>query len=75
MLLLNARSLNTEKDELIVTVMKYEPDILAINETWLKGGDENLTPTLPNYKHIEHDKVERGGVGFYVKRGITTRER
>lgn len=75
--LLNARSLNTGKDELLITILNYAPDILAINETWLKTGEEELAPVIPNYRFVHRArKCKRGGgVGFFVKQGITTRVR
>lgn len=76
--LLNARSLNTGTDELFVTFSKQKPDILAINETWIKEGEENLAPIIPNYKFTHRarkNKRRGGGVGFYVRQGINTRAR
>ena len=73
--LLNARSLNTGSDELFVTVQKNIPDILAINETWLKAGEESLAPVLPGYKflHKARQGKKGGGVGFYIRQGINFR--
>lgn len=70
--LLNARSLNTGKDELHVTILKHTPDILAINETWLKEGEESLAPKFSNYRFIHKARKTKkgGGVGFYIKQGI-----
>lgn len=76
--LLNVRSLNTEKDELIVTMEKYNPDILALNETWLKEGQEICAPKIPGYtlKLLPRPRDKRGGgVGFYIRSGIRTRNR
>lgn len=75
--LLNARSLNTGKDELYVSILNNAPDILALNETWLKSGEEELAPPFPHYKFLHRARRGKrgGGVGFYVKQGITTRVR
>ncbi|KAJ2952603.1 hypothetical protein O0L34_g6926 [Tuta absoluta] len=71
--LLNARSLNTGKDELTVTVLKYKPDLLALNETWLNLGEETLAPELPGYKLVLRLRQGRGGgVGFYVRKEISS---
>lgn len=73
--LLNARSLNTGQDELFATFENYRPDILAINETWLPDGQENLAPAIPNYifLHKARKNKKGGGVGFYVRQGIKIR--
>ncbi|XP_072948764.1 uncharacterized protein [Epargyreus clarus] len=73
--LLNARSLNTGKDELFIAVLNHKPDILAINETWLKSGEEALAPVLPKYRFLHKPRLGKkgGGVGFYVKEGIKTK--
>lgn len=75
--LLNARSLNTGKDEFIVTMLKYKPDIIAINETWLREGEESLAPEVPGYKFVHRARKGRrgGGVGFYVGREMSVRTR
>lgn len=75
--LINARSLMTGRDELMVTVMTHTPDILAINETWLKPGEDQLAPELTSYKFIHRARQGKrgGGVGFYIKREITARIR
>ncbi|VVC86860.1 unnamed protein product [Leptidea sinapis] len=33
-------------DELLISLLKYEPDILALNETWIKEGEEALVPSI-----------------------------
>ncbi|CAH2100185.1 unnamed protein product [Euphydryas editha] len=72
--LLNARSLNTGKDELLVSVLKYAPDILAINETWIKTGEEVLAPAIPNYRFLHRARQDKrgGGVGFYIRQDSKT---
>lgn len=73
--LINVQSLNTGQDELTVSVERYKPDILALNETWLKDGQDICAPKIPGY-HLKHNpRVCRtgGGVGFYVRRGVRAR--
>lgn len=72
---LNVRSLNTGQDEFIVTVLKYKIDILAINESWIKDGEEVLAPSIPQYRFVHKARIGKrgGGVGFYVRRGIVTK--
>lgn len=48
--LYNAQSLNTCGDEFIVAVEDRSPDIVAINESWLKEGCDALAPTIPLYR-------------------------
>jgi hypothetical protein len=75
--LLNARSLNTGSDELLVMVQNNSPDILAINETWLKTGEECLAPVIPDYKFLYRARQGKrgGGAGFYVRSGLQIRIR
>lgn len=75
--LLNARSLNTGNDELMVTMNIYTPEILALNETWLKSVDDNSAPVIAGYKFVHKPRRNRrgGGVGFYIKDGINYRIR
>lgn len=76
--LLNARSLNTGQDELLASIDRYKPDILAINETWIKEGGDKFAPLVPGYifKHKSRSSsVRGGGVGFYVKKGLRVRIR
>ena len=55
------------------------PDILAVNETWLRPGEEDRAPKVVGYrlKHCPrpvHIRGGRGGgVGFYIQRGINAR--
>lgn len=55
--LINVQSLNTGRDELQVTVMKYRPDILAVNETWLRDGQEGSAPAIPGYTFIHRART------------------
>ncbi|VVC96706.1 unnamed protein product [Leptidea sinapis] len=74
--LLNARSLNTGTDELLISLLKYEPDILALNETWIKEGEEALVPSVTNYRFIHKARTGQrrgGGVGFLIRNGIVAR--
>lgn len=75
----NAGSLGTKHDELTVAVLQRDVDIMAINETWLRVGEEGRAPVIPGYRlrHIPRPLSVRrgrgGGVGFYIKRGLTVR--
>ncbi|KAG6454220.1 hypothetical protein O3G_MSEX008573 [Manduca sexta] len=73
--LLNARSLNTGSEELLLSVEINSPDILAINESWIKPGEEALAPAIPNYRflHRARQGMRGGGVGFYIRQGITSK--
>lgn len=73
--LLNARSLNTGQDELLAMVSRYGLDILAINETWIRDGEEALVPSIPHYRFIHKARKGKrgGGVGFYVRKGLITK--
>jgi hypothetical protein len=76
--LLNAGSLGTNHDNFIATCTRLDMDVLAINETWLKGGDEDRAPILPGsrLRHNPRPQGSRsrgGGVGFFIKRNISAR--
>ncbi|XP_045453465.1 uncharacterized protein LOC123662705 [Melitaea cinxia] len=76
---LNAGSLSTNQDEFIAAITDFRPDIVAINETWLRSGEESRAPRLVGYtlRHIPRSiniKGGRGGgVGFYIRKGIYAR--
>lgn len=74
--LLNARSWNTGRDELLASMGKHEPDILALNETWIREGNEHSAPLVPGYtlklKPRPND-ARCEGVGFYIRRGLRVR--
>lgn len=57
----------------------HSVDIMAINETWLRRGEEDRAPSIPGYKfrHIPRPMSTRGGrgggVAFYIRNGINAR--
>lgn len=63
----------------MVAVEELCPDILAINETWVRAGQEEKAPTIPGYRfvHLPRNRSIKegrgGGVGFYIRRGINAR--
>lgn len=77
--LFNAGSLGTKHDEITTIIERESPDIVAINETWLRDREDGRAPTVPGYRlrHTPRPAATRrgrgGGVGFYVKRGISVR--
>lgn len=57
---------------------RHAVDILAINETWLRVGEEARAPAPQGYRlrHIPRPAgryARGGGVGFYLRRGIHAR--
>lgn len=73
--LFNAGSLGSNQDCFVVAILRNDIDVLAINETWLRAGEEARAPVLPGYtlRHIPRPREIRsrgGGVGFYIKRNI-----
>lgn len=52
------------------------PDILAINETWLREGEEDRAPRLPGYRFRHKPRPNNirggrgGGVAFYIRKGF-----
>lgn len=75
----NAGSLGTDHDNFIVAMERFSVDIMAINETWLRPGEDARAPCVPNYRlrHIPRPSSIRGGrgggIGFYIKRGVNVR--
>ncbi|XP_059047597.1 uncharacterized protein LOC131843024 [Achroia grisella] len=58
---------------------RFEPDIIAINETWLPEGQEARAPVAPGYRLRNKPRPRHicggrgGGVAFYFKRDIRVR--
>jgi hypothetical protein len=76
--LLNPGSLGTRHTEFLVAMDRHNVDIMAINETWLRDGEEARAPAPADYRlrHVPRPadlRARGGGVGFYIKRGITAR--
>ena len=77
--LYNATSLNTCGDDFIIAVQRFAPDILAINESWLREGCEALAPVVPSYKFKMHPRSRDirggrgGGLAYYLRDGLKTR--
>lgn len=76
--LLNPGSLGNKHEEFLVAMDRHDVDIMAINETWLREGEDARAPAPPGYRlrHAPRPPGARsrgGGVGFYIKRGINAR--
>lgn len=74
--LLNVRSLRTGHDEFVANLDRYKPDVVALNETWLRAGEENFLPSVPGYSLKSNPRQSGhrgGGVGFYIRRGVQVR--
>ncbi|XP_047984695.1 uncharacterized protein LOC125225161 [Leguminivora glycinivorella] len=69
--------LGTRHDEFVAALTCYDVDIMAINETWLRAGQEARAPAPAGYRlrHVPRApggaRTRGGGVGFYIKRGIS----
>ncbi|CAG4973521.1 unnamed protein product [Colias eurytheme] len=73
---LNPGSLGTNHDEFLVAMLRHSVDLMAINETWLREGEEGRAPVVPGYRlrHVPRPPSTRsrgGGVGFYIKKGLS----
>lgn len=71
-------SLGTRHDEFLVAMDRNDVDIMAINETWLREGEDSRASSVPGYRlcHIPCPAAVRsrgGGVGFYIRQGIAVR--
>lgn len=76
---LNPGSLGTRHEEFLVALENRSVDIMALNETWLRRGEESRAPLPAGYRlrHIPRPPSVRargGGVGFYVRNGIYARQ-
>lgn len=77
--LYNAGSLNTGHDDFVIAMSRLSPDLIAINETWLRAGQEARAPAVPGYRlrnaarpvHVRGGRG--GGVAFYVKNDLRVR--
>ena len=62
----------------MVSLENHPVDIMAINETWLREGEEARAPAPPGYR-LRHTprpagvRSRGGGVGFYIRRGVYAR--
>lgn len=64
---LNARSILNK----VQTLLLYEPDIVAITETWLSPSVYNHEIAPPNYVVVRKDRPSRGGgVALLIRRSI-----
>ena len=74
---LNIRGLKSKINDLSDLLVKLKnPEIIMLNETWLKESDNNRI-TLPNYKYegIPRNNKKGGGVGFLIQTDILYRTR
>ncbi|CAB3246044.1 unnamed protein product [Arctia plantaginis] len=79
--LFNAGSLGTRHDEFLIAMDLHAVDIMAINETWLRSGEDGRAPLVPGYRlrYIPRPISVRGGrgggVGFYIRNGVKVQTR
>ena len=74
---LNIRGLKSKINDLSDLLIKLKnPEIIMLNETWLKESDNNRI-SLPNYKYegISRNNKKGGGVGFLIRTDILYRTR
>ena len=74
---LNIRGLKSKINDLSDLLVKLKnPEIIMLNETWLKESDNNKI-ILPNYKYegIPRNHKKGGGVGFLIRTDILYRTR
>ena len=61
----NIRSANTNRHNMNIIIRDMSPDIIALNETWLKS---SFNYHFKNYDTIRKDRSDgRGGVAFLIK--------
>ena len=70
---INTQSLTSSFDEFLLQQTKYNFDIVAMSETWLKNNDLLIKHvTIPGYDMLykNREKVCAGGVGFYISNNL-----
>ena len=70
---INTQSLTSSFDEFLLQQTKYNFDIVAMSETWLKNNDLLIKHvTIPGYDMLykNREKVRHGGVGFYISNNL-----
>lgn len=64
----NIRSSNSNKDNLISIVRKYQPDVICLNETWLRP---NSIFNINSYNIVRQDRTDGyGGVAICIKNNV-----
>lgn len=74
--LINVRSLRAGHEELSAAIDRYKPDLIALNETWLKKDEEKIVPAIAGYTLKSNPRLngkKGGGVGFYIRKGVRAR--
>lgn len=77
--LYNAGSLRTGQDDFLIAMNNFDADIVAITETWIQHGQEQLAPAVPGYKYLGTPRPSAmrggrgGGLAFYCKHCIGAR--
>jgi len=68
-----ARSLISPKFQALIASLNFEPDVIAINETWEKPYSTGQCKSLQGYVFISNPRLisKGGGVAMYIKRNIT----
>ncbi|XP_050676735.1 uncharacterized protein LOC126973473 [Leptidea sinapis] len=62
----------------MVAMRRHNVDLMALNETWLRAGQDARAPELADYRlrHTPRPTSVRsrgGGVGYYIRKGLTAR--
>lgn len=60
-LLFNARSVFYKIDELKIRILKYDPDIVCVTESWLDDSVDNNAICIPGYQILRQDRNSNGG--------------
>ena len=57
----------------LVASLNFEPDVIAVNETWEKPGSSGQCKSLQGYHYVSNARSisKGGGVAMYVKKNIS----
>ena len=75
---LNAQSMTSSFDELVMTIKQYPFDIITMSKTWLKDNKYLLDyVSIPGYVNVfrNRDRIRGGGVGIYIRDSINFKRR
>ena len=68
---MNARSVLNKITEIESLTIIYEPDLLALTETWPQGGINDADAFPRSYNAMRHDGTTRGGgVALLIKKPL-----
>ena len=73
---INTQSMVSSFDELVRTIKEYPFDFVTMSETQFKDNPLRLQyVTIPGYSQVFRDRFRGGGVGAYLRDGVSYKRR